>query len=418
MWRSVAKAAAATAVVASLMLVAVWSVRVGWADYLVRRGTVESTRQALRLVPSQSEYEHRLAVLTAEEDPQASLQALERAAMLNPSDAAVWIELGLRREGAGRLTEAEQHLLRAAEESRLYVPRWTLANFYFRRGDTDRFWKWASAAASMAYDDGVALFRLCGRLTEDGELIERISIRKPEMRAAYLAYLMREKPTDVLMPSVRTLLADLRDAYVPLLLAACDLLLEAGRSVDALEIWNGLAGVKIPFDRLDTGRGFILTNDRFRSVPMSNGFDWRMPHVDGVSTTREDESGGLRITISGQQPENCDILWQYLPVREREQYGVRFHYRTSGIPTGSGLTLRLTAARDGSVLAKTDSLSSDGESRELRFAAPAGSGLVRLTLGYRRAPGTTRIAGFLVLKDMASAVTQSDVAEPPRSRVR
>ena len=41
----------------------------------------------------------------------------------------------------------------AARVDRTFDPRWTLANYYFRRQNWDEFWKWMRAAAEMSYGD-------------------------------------------------------------------------------------------------------------------------------------------------------------------------------------------------------------------------------------------------------------------------
>ena len=90
--------------------------------------------------------DHRLNPEAAPPSPQwiraANLARLEsspddlRAAVsLNPRLSSAWIQLGLNAEADGNLPEAETDLLRAASVDHLYVPAWTLANFYFRRGD-------------------------------------------------------------------------------------------------------------------------------------------------------------------------------------------------------------------------------------------------------------------------------------------
>ncbi len=107
-----------------------------------------------------------------------ALAALRRAVALNPSDGRAWIEMGLRLEATGDLGAAEQALLRAAQEDLTYLPRWTLMNYYYRRNDVDRFWFWAKAAVPMIYGDPLPLFHLCGRVGEDGGLIDRLAITR------------------------------------------------------------------------------------------------------------------------------------------------------------------------------------------------------------------------------------------------
>ena len=226
----------------------VWSVRLGLADYWFQKETAEATEKAIALTPDQSAYRVRLALLIGDEDPARALVALRRAVELNPSDGRAWIELGLRLEATGDLPAAERTLLRSAEEDKTYLPRWTLMNYYFRRNDAERFWLWARAAVPMIYGDPLPLFHLCGRMSEDGTLIDRLRIRKPEIQAGYLFYLLDIGRADLVGPSSRCLLKGNRQANVPLLLEACDRLIEARRVDDAVAIWEGLAQSKqLPF---------------------------------------------------------------------------------------------------------------------------------------------------------------------------
>jgi len=122
--------------------------------------------------------------------------------------------LGLDAEADGKLPEAETDLLRAASVDRLYVPAWTLANFYFRRGDSAKFWPWAKRAAALTYDDYRPLLRLADTL-------------------------------DTSPPRVASRLG----GGAPLLRAYLDLLIGAGRLDSAREIAGLLAACHDPADR-------------------------------------------------------------------------------------------------------------------------------------------------------------------------
>jgi tetratricopeptide (TPR) repeat protein len=373
-----------------------WSVRLACADYWFRRQTVPGTEKALTFTPGQAEYYARLAFLEPGQNKTAAMEALQRAVALNPSDAPSWIELGLRYEAAGSPPLAEKCLLRAAVEDRQYFPRWTLANYYCRANEVDRFWFWAKQAAGMVHDDPAPLFRLCGRVAEDGALIDRLNISRGDLRAAYLEYLLHQGRLDLIGPASRHLLHATGHSDVPLLLRTCDRLLESKNVVSALEIWNGLAERhRIPFGRLQVATGEVLTNGDFRSSPVSQGFDWRLPPTNGVGASA-DESGGLRLSFSGSQSEDCEPLVQFVPVQENTDYELKSEYRTEGIAAVSGLDWRITDQNAGRTLADAHALS--GESGRIAFATPAGCHIARVALAYRRVPGTTRIEGSIILR--------------------
>ncbi len=111
-----------TMALAGLLAAAIWSVRLGCADYQIRQETLGGTERAIALTPDQSEYYARLAWLVSGDDPRKAEAALHRAVALNPWDARSWIELGLRAEAAGDDAAAQQCLLRAAGGSGPAVP--------------------------------------------------------------------------------------------------------------------------------------------------------------------------------------------------------------------------------------------------------------------------------------------------------
>ena len=391
------------AALAGLAAAAAFSIRAGWADYQMRQETVESTRRAIALMPDQAEYYARLAFLAAGTDPRTARDALRRAVALNPWDAQSWIELGLSAEAEGDAATSLQCLLRAAEVDKKFLPRWSLANYYFRHDDVAMFWFWSKQAAVMVNGDALPMFRLCGKVEEDGKLIDRLEIRNPGVRAGYLSYLLDQNRVDLIAPAVHRLLQENREADVPLLSAACERLLQAGRVPQAAEIWNRLADAgKVPF-KTPAGEGAqLLANASFAVPPASLGFDWRLPVVEGISVSREESPLGLRITFSGRQPEDCEPLAQLVPLAGNTPYQLSYVFRTQGIPAGAGLSWRIADAAAGTVLKEGPSLAAEAETlAHLSFETPVECRLVRLSLRYRRAPGTTRMEGFLVLRNLA-----------------
>jgi len=399
---------AATAVAAAGFAVAgAWSVRLGQADYWFQQETPEATEKAVLLTPDQSEYLVRLALLVGDENPPRALAALRQAVELNPYDGRAWVEFGLRLEETRDFTHAEQTLLKAADVDKTYLPRWTLLNYYFRRNDTERFWYWAKAAVPMIYGDPLPLFHLCGRVEEDGQLIERLKIEKPQIQAGYLFYLLDSGRPDLAGAASRRLVAANRAADVPLLLDACDRLIDAKRTDDAQAIWDGLSRAgRLPFPAR-AGTESILTNGDFAISPTGHGFDWRLPDLEGISAAREEDLAGLRLTFSGMQAELAEPLVEFVPVEEGAVYELRYAYRTGDLAAESGLAWRV-ADLSGGMIAEGEELSSDDPvNGRMRFTVPKGCRMVRLSLEYRRRTGTTRIAGYVVLRDVAIQLRQS-----------
>jgi hypothetical protein len=403
MWYRIARYFGIAIVAAGFAAAAMWSVHLGWADYWFRKETLAGTERAIEITPDRASYYYRLALLSSDDHPARAAEALERALELNPADAQSWIDLGLQYEAGGDNARAERCLLRAAEEDAEYLPRWTLANYYYRRNEPRRFWYWAKQAAGMAYGDPLPLFRLCGQMEEDGKLIDRLEIRNASVRAGYLAYLVGQNRTDLAGGASRSVIAENREADTPLLLAVCDRLLEQGSAGEAGEIWNRLAETgRIPGGARGSGTGSPITNGTFSTAPSSRGFDWRLPEVDGVDAASEEGPGGLRLTFSGRQPERCEVLAQFVPVEENRTYNLRYRYHTSGIAAGTGLAWRISGANGSGSFGEGRDLSAEEEREDVvSFVTPAGCRLVRVSLVYQRSLGTTRIAGYVVLRSVA-----------------
>jgi hypothetical protein len=185
-------------------------------------------------------------------------------------------------------------------------------------------------------------------------------------------------------------------------LTACERFLEAARVDEALDVWSRLAEARrVPFETPSAKGGQLLSNGSFTTPPTSRGFDWRLSVAEGIGVSREGESRGLRIALSGSEPEDCEVLVQFVPVRGKMRYELKSEYRTEGIASGAGLGWRILGERDGALLAEGPSLASEaGAEQQLWFETPAECRLVRLALRYHRTPGTTRVEGYLVLQNV------------------
>jgi hypothetical protein len=358
---------------------AYWSLRLACADRLFHARSIESRRRAAELVPGNVRYQANsdLAVVR-----------------LSPYGSAARIRLGFQAELAGDQKGAEDWFLKAAEVDRTYEPRWALANFYFRRGRAEEFWLWARRSAEMAYQNQSALFDLSWRMSQDPDTILRRAIPdRPRILAQYLDYLLRLRKLEPASRAVSRLIPLAGAEDQKLLLAYCDRLLEAGQSTAAVASWNLLAArALIPHEPLEPSAGRSLTNGDFAIEPTSSGFDWRVAAVGGVAVSRPRPPGGIRFSFSGNQPENALLLSQLLPLAPSTKYRFRFERSASGISSGSGLQWVLQEGPTGGELGRLPETAS-----EFPFTTPAGCRLANLSLVYRRAPGTTRIEGSLVL---------------------
>jgi tetratricopeptide (TPR) repeat protein len=334
---------AAMLIVAVLATALYWSLRLAYADCLAQQDRVESLSRAMRLAGGNAQYWVRQAELLEQAGGSQNSReaALERALALNPRDSEVWIGLGLRAEMRGELTRSERYLLEAARVDQTSQPRSTLANYYFRRGEREKFWPWVREALARAPATGdiAPLFRLCWSVTKDAGLILAQAIpERPETLRQYLSFLVAALRLEAAQAVAERMLRRATSDDVPPLLAYCDRLLEARQTSTATRLWNAMVGRGlVGYEALSPAEGNLLTNGNFRLVPRSQGFDWHIPRVEGVTASRDQGAESLRCTLSGKQPERCELLWQYLPLVAATSYRFRFEYQTEGIGSATGL---------------------------------------------------------------------------------
>jgi tetratricopeptide (TPR) repeat protein len=388
---------AAAGLLGTLALAGYWTLRLGYADRLYQAGTAASIQAARRLAPGNAAY-YRGARAAAD---------TREALRLDPRDAAAWIELGLAAEVGGDLPRAEKQLLEAAQVDRTYEPRWSLANFYFRRGDAANFFRWARSAAEISYQEQGSLFALCWRMTQDPAVIlERAIPDRREILQQYLRFLLLRQKLDEAGPVAGRLAAMGSRDSAPLLLAWCDRLLMAERTPEALRAWNGLCARGLTARQpLSPGEGRSLTNGNFSAKPLGLAFDWRLHPAPGVAFALAASPPEIRATLSGNQAPSCRLLEQVVPLEPSRGYRLRFVYRTSDIPPGSGLRWQAVSPRgpDDWSVTGPDLSAEDWAEGHLDFGAPPKAGQALLSLRYDRALGTTRIEGAVWIRDVSLA---------------
>lgn len=384
---------------AALLVGIVWNLRLAMADLAARRNSPDGTRLAMRVMPGNGAYAAQMADELYASDPAAAKSLLQKAVRLNRFDAASWIQLGLLCESGNDLPQAEESLLQAARVDSTFLPGWSLANFYFRHQEADRFWNWAQKAAQMAPDDATPLFRLAWYASPNAAEIEnRLQMKRPAVEVQFVNFLITQGDPPAVSQAASHLLAAGAADSTEVLLSACDWLLAQKRPDLALGLWHGLA-LRISYPAL--GDGQLVTNGNFGRAPRSHGFDWHLLPVDGVSSYLNADPNALGFEFSGEEPDGFRLMTQTVPVRAGKNYALAVDYRSNGIAPGSGLLWAVSDERTGAVLARTPALSSEhGDRTYACFTAPDGTAFVRLSLDYQRQPGTVRVEGKLALREV------------------
>lgn len=369
-------------IVAILIFTIVFSIRLAWADIEFRRGTEDSVARAVRILPNNVQY-ILFRALQMEYAGDDSTQELQRAAALSPMSSGPRLRLGLRAEARGDVRNAETWLLDAARVDHQFEPRWTLANFYFRQNRIDDFWTWMHSALEVSYGDRRPAFDLCWRVTNDvHEILRRgVPLENREVLAALLAYVLEMHRETA--GTVATELAKFHDAGdAPLLDAACTSLIEQGDAEKAAQLWTA-AG--------NTPAGGVW-NGNFANAPKGAGFDWAFETPAGVTLLRL-EKRGLRVELSGMQPESARLLRQVVLLDPSRRYRLQWKALTNGLAADTGLSWTLGEDRF-PLTASTD------EKQDGGTVSPS-KRLMPLELWYQRPTGEVRGEGWAEIREIA-----------------
>lgn len=317
----------------TLLGAVVWSVQLARADSAFREGTPEGVVRAIELAPGNTAY-IALGALQREYDGRDAAPLLERMVQLSPVASAPRIRLGLAAEQRGDVQGAEQLLLGAFAVDHQFEPRWTLANFYFRQGKTDEFWKWIRSALDVSYGDRRPAFDLCWRMSAEAEeILDKAIPEREEVTSDYLMFLMN-RPVALASAAKKV-------HRTEFLLAANDVLLDAALYGDAVEVWR------------QTGRAVPqgVTAPNFEPPQTGRGFDWRWSKEIGVR-----HRSPAHIELTGEQPESIELLRQYVGgLRPGERY--QLHWTSSAAVPGVGWRVNGVPATDFSATAEVVLLS-------------------------------------------------------------
>ena len=364
-----------------LAIAAMYSIRLALADAAFRKHTPQSVARALEILPDRASY----LLFRAQQmdyNGENSTALLERAAAVNPLSSVPRIRLGLAAEARGDFSGAEKWLLDTARVDGQFEPRWTLANFYFRRERTGEFWKWMRAALEVSYGDRRLAFDLCWRMTQNAEEVLAQAIPdRHDVLAAYLYYVMDQRHEAT--GAVALKLAQLHDrSDVAELETACDLLINDGKLAEARELWRQVGHAQ-------TG---LIANGDFATEPSGHGFDWHPSRAEGLTDVAL--TGSYRIAFSGRQPESSELLRQFVVLQPGKVYSLRWEARTQGFASPSGI--EWTAGATHGALEPAQDWRSGGLDFKMDFKAEAA--LVPVTLAYRRPTGQARAEGSIEIR--------------------
>lgn len=390
------------------------------ARILADRDTPESLAAASRLVPDSPEFPRELAYL----DLDRRHELLQRSLSLNPFDAAAWIQIGIDDElRKGNVAAAERDFLAAAHFDHMYVPRWTLENFYLRQNRLPEFFKWAKSALSITPYYSYPIFDQIWSVSNDPVRNASLLPDRRRILFEYVGYLLGSNRVDsrgatvfseVAEHALRTTKSKVADANLmnsdierQITGGAVDKLLVEGDTSQAEALWQTMkvAGfVALPAPSND----HPVSNPDF-AVPISgNGFDWSVSQGKGIDIQRI-VPYGLRIALNGLEPESFSLLHQFIPVRGGARYRLTWDLEAIDRAAPDGMRWEVHAISSQAVSPKNlaqspTSDSSAGAQNSEVFEVPPGVKTVVISLNYNRPLGETRLEGTFLLKKVNATV--------------
>jgi tetratricopeptide (TPR) repeat protein len=380
---------------------AVQYIRWATVDWLASTGKAEDLDRAARIDPGDEAVLARSALFRSQnDDPSPAVdEELQRAARMNPLDSEVLMALGLREELRGNDAQAVLWLTRAATVDHQFKPTWTLANYYYRANQPDKFWSMMQRCLSLdpLGFDPTPVFDLAWNETGDSKKILSLIPKKGSRPVQYLNYLINTGRVDAAFEVWPEALAAARTAVPPnsgALAAFPDFLAVKNRIPEAVAAWNQLVDAgAIASGRLDPQAGASIADPEFRFPPLERMFGWTIASNPGAAGSIG--SGSLRFEFDGNEPESARLLFTVAPVLSGRRYRLVWTSDAGSLssPTDPGLAFRIVQLPGNT--ATQCPLLATGTGAACEFGIQSGVQAIRIDLSYMRALGTTRIEGVL-----------------------
>lgn len=275
------------------------------------------------------------------------IASYRRAADLNPRSAVAWTELAGAYEQFSDFTGARDAFARARNAAPLSPQvSWRFGNFLLRQGDLRgalRELRRALAADPTLTEAGVALV---WPLTQDPQVLLN-ELLPPDARAldAGVNYLVSRRQLDAALALWKPL-CDLQPRRSPASgLALTERLLEVRRTDEARAVWDAWLAAS-GWSRSEPASGSLLTDGGFEHALPGAGLGWRWvdaPQATLAFDTATRRSGvrAVHIRFEGTAPLGFHHLAQYVVVEPRRRYRFTAFVRAEGVTPPTGLRFRL-----------------------------------------------------------------------------
>ena len=320
----------------SLLAAATWSACLGHADRLRQTG-LDGASRAARLDPFNAQVYRAKALYEelAGVDPRLSWQ---KAAELDPREPRLLIPAGIQFELRGDLRTAEYYFREAERHNKLWLPRWTLANYYARRGDLTQTLVWLRAALERSYGEDTAAFQLATDLGASPQVIAETLLPDSEhAHGQFLNFFTRGAAIE------GPLLAKVAQRYISLtsqaghparenrpVFNAIERLMADGNGELARGLWDeACQRLVIPSGASSTE--LPVVNARFAHPILGRGLDWVLPNNAGISAIQHPGTGTIKFHFTGAQEGLVQLLHQQVVLPAGRSWHLSFEFLMTDI---------------------------------------------------------------------------------------
>ncbi|MCX6595114.1 MAG: hypothetical protein NTV70_01955 [Acidobacteria bacterium] len=346
----------------------------------------------------------------AGQDPTTSWK---KATELSPRDTRILIPAGIRAETMGDLRTAETYLRQAERYNKLWLPRWTLANFYARRGGQVQTFSWLRAALERSYGETQAAFQLAVDTgASESVIASRVLPNSAHPIGQFFYFVARKAIAAGELPLLESmavkfvgLAAQDHRGFVqgyPLVALIDRLLLDQFGEV-AARLWD-LGCHSGLIDSLPREKAGLVVNGSFRHPFLGHGLDWSLFTPPGISAVQHRGPGTVKISFSGLQQGTSRLLSQTLAIPAHQAWRVSFEFGTQSINSRRPAFAWMLGDE---VLPLADPIVGEGWAVN-SFLIPAADSrrTTPLSLVVRELPGMVRPEGELWIRNVQGAVAK------------
>jgi tetratricopeptide (TPR) repeat protein len=416
-------------VVAALLalFLSFYSIRSAWAAYASGTGTLEGLERATRLEPSNAENWYLLGRYwqynLENPDAEKAIRSYQRALAFDPHSAQTYVDLATAYEGQDDIADARENFLKAKRAYPLSAEvSWRVGNFFLRQGELDQAFEEIRQSVAADPSRGAEAFTRSLRVEPDLEVVvDRALPPNPVVYTDIIRDLSNEGQTTVAVslwdrlvrmepaPSVR--LSDV----APLVYA----LRQQHNIAEASRVWKQGA-VLARLDDLGDPRTSVLWDGGFESGVSNIGYAWSFPaNAHGVQIqleSKEKHSGreSLRLTFDGKLDVNFADVCHNLPVAPHTSYQLSAWIQTRDLTSDQGVRFEISSIAQGAVGVVTPDVHGTHAWAQVAVAWSSDAGGSEARVCIVRFPSDqpdSRIRGTAWIDDVA--LTPEAPAEPP-----